>query len=403
MLGVPLNAQGFRKIDPERWEFANEDFIKDQKHLLKNIHRRKPIHSHSHPPGTLVDPERAALDDEIEKLSREKAALESNVSSFQQQRSAAKLQLGDMLQRVSEMERRQESLLNFLEKAVQNPIFVERLARKIEAMDFTAYNKKRRLPEVDHPQPVLENNFVDNHISSRAEFGNIFHQDFSSKLRLELSPAVSDINLVSHSTQSSNEDGESPHRKVSEGEFRGAQRTEGLFFPAEALELSDTGTSFAFKMDSSLSRKSSTNGRPGLQLSQPNLPANEEGEGRISCHLNLTLASTPLQFNNSPYSARMPQQGHETSEPQELNKNMHEEEKLLSSSQEAAKTNQEPVAAPVKVNDVFWEQFLTERPGCSENEEASSNYRANSYDEQDDRKLGHGISRNVKNVEQLSL
>lgn len=308
-----------------------------------------------------------------------------------------------MLQRVSEMERRQESLLNFLEKAVQNPIFVERLARKIEAMDFTAYNKKRRLPEVDHPQPVLENNFVDNHISSRPEFGNIFHQDFSSKLRLELSPAVSDINLVSHSTQSSNEDGESPHRKVSEGEFRGAQRAEGLFFPAEALELSDTGTSFAFKMDSSLSRKSSTNGRPGLQLSQPNLPANEEGEGRISCHLNLTLASTPLQFNNSPYSARMPQQGHERSEPQELNKNMHEEEKLLSSSQEAAKTNQESVAAPVKVNDVFWEQFLTERPGCSENEEASSNYRANSYDEQDDRKLGHGISRNVKNVEQLSL
>lgn len=317
------------------------------------------------------------------------------------------------------MERRQQTLLNFLEKAVHNPIFVEHLARKIEAMDFTAYNKKRRLPEVDHPQPVLENNFVDNHSSSRSDFGNIFHQDFSNKLRLELSPAVSDVNLVSHSTQSSNEDGESPHRKVSEGEFRGAPRTEGLFFPPEALELSDTGTSFAFKMDSSLLRKPSTNGSHGLQLLQPNLPANEEGDGRISCHLNLTLASTPLQFNNSPYSARMPQPGQETSEPRESRfnahakesdirvspktKNMHGEEKLFSSLQEAKNTNQEPVAAPVKVNDVFWEQFLTERPGCSENEEANSNYRANSYDEQDDRRLGHGISRSVKNVEQLSL
>ncbi|KAL5702860.1 Heat stress transcription factor A-5 [Ranunculus cassubicifolius] len=66
-----LNTYGFRKIDPERWEFANEEFIKDQKHLLKNIHRRKPIHSHTNPPGS-DDPERAALEEEIEKLSREK-------------------------------------------------------------------------------------------------------------------------------------------------------------------------------------------------------------------------------------------------------------------------------------------------------------------------------------------
>lgn len=318
------------------------------------------------------------------------------------------------------MEKRQESLVIFLEKAVQNPAFVEQLTQKIESMDFTAYNKKRRLPEVDHSHPVLENGFVDNHSSSRPEFGNIFHQDFSNKLRLELSPAVSDINLVSRSTQSSNEDGESPHRKVSEGEVRGAQmRTEGLFFPPEAVELSDTGTSFALKMDSSLLRKPPTSGSPGLQLLQPDLPSNEEGDGRIPCHLNLTLASSPLQFNNNPYSGRVPQPDQEISEPRESrfnanakesdfrvspkNKSMRDEGKPFPSSQEAANTNQEPVAAPVKVNDVFWEQFLTERPGCSENEEASSNYRANSYDEQDDRRFGHGISRNAKNVEKLSL
>ncbi|XP_027342485.1 heat stress transcription factor A-5-like isoform X2 [Abrus precatorius] len=388
-----LNTYGFRKVHPERWEFANDDFVKDQKHLLKNIHRRKPIHSHSHPPGSPVDPERAAFEEEIEKLSREKTALESNIYSFKQHQSTAKLQLEDFLQRLDGIEKRQKQLLNFFEKALHNPTFVEHLSRKIESMDLSAYNKKRRLPLVDHMQPVAESNFMDSHSNFRMEFGNVFHQDFSNKLRLELSPAVSDMNLVSRSTQSSNEEGGSPQKKLSE-EPKGVQTRTALAFPPETLELADTGASFTFKMDSCLSRRATTAESPKLHSLEP---SSEEGDSHISCQLNLTLASCPLQVNRNSYSARSPQIDFSS------NRNVAAETANLASSHEAPSNNQVNPAAPDRVNDVFWEQFLTERPGCSDNEEAISNYRANPYDEQDEGRSVHGISRNIKNMDQLTL
>ncbi|XP_010527455.1 PREDICTED: heat stress transcription factor A-5 [Tarenaya hassleriana] len=394
-----LNTYGFRKIDPERWEFANECFVKDQKQLLKNLHRRKPIHSHSQPPTSIMDQERAALKEEMDKLSCEKVAIEAKLLKSKQQKSTAKLQLEELTQQVDDMEKRQENLLNFLEKAIQDPIFIEKFACKVEQLDISAYNKKRRVPQAEHSKPQSENSHLDNSSnSSRPELESIFHQSFSNKLQLELSPAVSDINLVSHSIQSSN-DGGSPKGRLSGGDPKGAQtRTEGLLFAPEAPELADTG---------SCPRRLLLNENTQAETLPLRLTSPEETDGDFPCHLNLTLASAPLPAaKTAPLITKATQKSQDVGRFPEFNFESRESNASAknTAAQEAATGKQATVAAsPARVNDVFWEQFLTERPGSLDNEEASSTYRANPREEQEDGRTGQMMSRNTRSIEQLTL
>nr|XP_043633711.1 heat stress transcription factor A-5-like [Erigeron canadensis] len=385
-----LNTYGFRKIDPERWEFANEDFVKDQKHRLKNIQRKKPIHSHSNPQGSTIDPERVAFEEEINKLTQEKIELEKSLSRFKQQQPLTEAQLEDLTQQVDGIEQRQNHLLMYLKKAVQTPGFADLLSQKLESIDLSAYNKKRRLPVDDKSQVILDDGvLVDNRSLSRPQFGNVFNHESAYKIRLELSSAVSDSNMVSHSTQSSNGDVGSPQVRFSEGCIRDdVQMTSGgLPLAAEQLEVSDTGASFTFNMDSSFAHKSGPCEIPSC------LSIDEEAEGHISSLLNLSLASGLSQVNASQGTGRIAQSIEEIGKPSYFSIDKHNEAGLnvpksnrtLLSTEVPPANNQVPTPP---VNDVFWEQFLTEKPGSSDLQVASS--RATGSYEQEDQGTAHG-------------
>ncbi|XWS49280.1 hypothetical protein CRYUN_Cryun13aG0150300 [Craigia yunnanensis] len=161
-----LNTYGFRKVDPDRWEFANEGFLRGQKHLLRNISRRRPAHGHGHQQtqqshgqsssvGACVEVGKFGLEEEVERLKRDKNVLMQELVRLRQQQQATDNQLQTMVQRLQGMEQRQQQMMSFLAKAVQSPGFLAQFVQQQNESNrrISEANKKRRLK----PDGIIDN------------------------------------------------------------------------------------------------------------------------------------------------------------------------------------------------------------------------------------------------------
>lgn len=151
-----LNTYGFRKVDPDRWEFANEGFLRGQKHLLKLIQRRKPsapqydnVHHHHQQDqqqgmGACVEVGQFGMIGEIEGLRRDKSVLMMEVVKLRQQQQSTRNQLQCINHRLRGTEQRQQHMMTFLARAIQNPTFLAQLSQNKQATKRLATSKKRR-------------------------------------------------------------------------------------------------------------------------------------------------------------------------------------------------------------------------------------------------------------------
>ncbi|PHT46380.1 hypothetical protein CQW23_15538 [Capsicum baccatum] len=153
-----LNTYGYKKVDPDSWEFANEGFLRGHKHLLKTISRRKPSQMQVHQEtasqvkslsvGSCVEVGKIGIEEEVERLKKDKSIHMEELVKLRQQQQATDHCLENVGQRLQLMEQREQQTMSFLAKALQSPGFLAELFhQQNESKRFiTGMNKKRRFP-----------------------------------------------------------------------------------------------------------------------------------------------------------------------------------------------------------------------------------------------------------------
>ncbi|CAA7058271.1 unnamed protein product [Microthlaspi erraticum] len=134
-----LNIYGFRKVDAERYEFANDGFVRGQKDLLKNIIRRKNVQSSEHQSKDVQSdassqekPEKSRLWKEVDTLKGDKNALAQELIKVRQYQETTDTKMSHLEDRVQGMEESQQEMLSFLVMVMQNPSLLVQLLQPKE-------------------------------------------------------------------------------------------------------------------------------------------------------------------------------------------------------------------------------------------------------------------------------
>ncbi|XP_010254125.1 PREDICTED: heat stress transcription factor C-1 [Nelumbo nucifera] len=130
-----LNTYGFRKVDPDKWEFAHELFLRGQKQLLRNIVRRKSSRNQY-----LMNQPKQENGEEREE---EEEILMMEIGRLKQEQKAIEEELQGMNRRLQVTERRPQQLLAFLFKVVEDPDLIGRIMQEKDTAKLVEAKKKR--------------------------------------------------------------------------------------------------------------------------------------------------------------------------------------------------------------------------------------------------------------------
>ncbi|KAL5226612.1 hypothetical protein ABZP36_014877 [Zizania latifolia] len=361
-----LNTYGFRKVDPEQWEFANEDFVRGQQQRLKNIHRRKPIFSHSshtQGAGPLTDTERRDYEDEIERLKCDNAALTTEL----QKNAVKKLDTERRVQALEEklfvVEDQQRSLISYFREIVKAPAF---LSSFVQQPDH--HRKKRRLPI-----PI-----------SFQEDGNT-QENQTMLCDLTNSPAQAFYRESFDKMESSLNSLENFFREASEAFGNDISYDDGAPGPSSTVvltELHSPGGSDP-RVPSSPTRMCTSSAGAGDSHSSHDVAestscAESPPLPQMHSHVDTRVKVSEIDVNSEP---AVTETGPSRDQPAE-----------------------DPPAVTPGANDGFWQQFLTEQPASSDAHQEAQSERRDGGNKVDEMKSGdqQNFWWGKRNVEQIT-
>lgn len=162
--------QGFRKSDSDRWEFSNDEFVKGEKNLLKNIVRRKQTQGQGQRkssqqkemyPSTPEEDKSSLLSKEVECLKTDKNKLMQELIKLRQNQQTSQSKLLVLREQLKGMEKHQQQMLSFIVMAMQNPGFFVQLLQPKENSWRAAETGKNVISEVDDDcEPVSSDKMI---------------------------------------------------------------------------------------------------------------------------------------------------------------------------------------------------------------------------------------------------
>ncbi|KAF8036221.1 hypothetical protein BT93_C2050 [Corymbia citriodora subsp. variegata] len=165
-----LNAYGFRKIDTDRWEFANAGFRDGKKHLLKNIRRRRKLNDQTKTSSSIPTPDypKAEKEAELEMLKKDQEALKAKMLKPREEWENSGQEIHQVAERIRHAEGRCRQMFHFLSKAAKSPDLVHliqerRRKRELEACEPS---KKGKLPGPDDEATKCSLEVADHKIQS---------------------------------------------------------------------------------------------------------------------------------------------------------------------------------------------------------------------------------------------
>ncbi|KAJ7955909.1 Heat shock transcription factor [Quillaja saponaria] len=152
-----LNTYGFKKVDADRWEFANEGFQGGRKHLLKNIKRRNKYSRLQQGAITFFNSAKPGLEGDLERLKKDQNMLKGEILKLRQQHEDSQAQLTNVEDCIRSTECKQRQMLFFLTRIAKSPMLLQQLIQKIKRkreLDGCETGKRRRLLATHFPGSV---------------------------------------------------------------------------------------------------------------------------------------------------------------------------------------------------------------------------------------------------------